>query len=77
MAFLFTYSSLVVCPIYSAFSRELLKHGIAVCVVGYPATPIITSRARFCLSASHTKDDIGRLSDSEIMLREIRAPLFD
>ncbi|CAO3673564.1 unnamed protein product [Umbelopsis vinacea] len=41
-----------------AFSRELLKHGIAVCVVGYPATPIITSRARFCLSASHTKDDI-------------------
>ncbi|GAB5590331.1 serine palmitoyltransferase component [Umbelopsis nana] len=41
-----------------AFSRELLKHGIAVCVVGYPATPIITSRARFCLSAAHTKDDI-------------------
>lgn len=41
-----------------AFSRELLKHGVAVCVVGYPATPIITSRARFCLSASHTKDDI-------------------
>ncbi|ORZ24554.1 pyridoxal phosphate-dependent transferase [Absidia repens] len=43
-----------------AFSRELLKRGIAVCVVGYPATPIITSRARFCLSASHTKDDIDR-----------------
>lgn len=41
-----------------AFSRELLKHGVAVCVVGYPATPIITARARFCLSASHTKDDI-------------------
>ncbi|KAG2171270.1 hypothetical protein INT43_002892 [Umbelopsis isabellina] len=41
-----------------AFSRELLRHGVAVCVVGYPATPIITSRARFCLSASHTKDDI-------------------
>ncbi|KAI8393711.1 pyridoxal phosphate-dependent transferase [Radiomyces spectabilis] len=41
-----------------AFSRELLKRGIAVCVVGYPATPIISSRARFCLSASHTKDDI-------------------
>ncbi|ORZ12736.1 pyridoxal phosphate-dependent transferase [Absidia repens] len=43
-----------------AFSRELLKRGIAVCVVGYPATPIITSRARFCLSASHTKEDIDR-----------------
>ncbi|KAI8074606.1 pyridoxal phosphate-dependent transferase [Gongronella butleri] len=43
-----------------AFSRELLKRGIAVCVVGYPATPIITSRARFCLSAAHTKEDIER-----------------
>ncbi|ORX49857.1 PLP-dependent transferase [Hesseltinella vesiculosa] len=41
-----------------AFSRELLKRGIAVCVVGYPATPIVTSRARFCLSASHTKEDL-------------------
>lgn len=43
-----------------AFSRELLKRGIAVCVVGYPATPIITSRARFCLSAAHTKEDIDK-----------------
>ncbi|KAL0077813.1 pyridoxal phosphate-dependent transferase [Phycomyces blakesleeanus] len=42
----------------SAFSRELLKRGVAVCVVGYPATPIISSRARFCLSASHTREDI-------------------
>ncbi|RUS18581.1 pyridoxal phosphate-dependent transferase, partial [Endogone sp. FLAS-F59071] len=41
-----------------AFSRELLKRGIAVVVVGYPATPIITSRARFCISASHTMADI-------------------
>ncbi|RUP43953.1 pyridoxal phosphate-dependent transferase [Jimgerdemannia flammicorona] len=41
-----------------AFSRELLKRGIAVVVVGYPATPIITSRARFCISASHTMTDI-------------------
>ena len=27
-------------------------------VVGYPATPIATGRARFCLSASHTRADI-------------------
>ncbi|KAI7907104.1 pyridoxal phosphate-dependent transferase [Cokeromyces recurvatus] len=40
------------------FSRELLKRGIAVVVVGYPATPIISSRARFCISASHTKNDL-------------------
>ncbi|KAI9488731.1 pyridoxal phosphate-dependent transferase, partial [Zychaea mexicana] len=44
----------------AAFSRELLKCGIAVCVVGYPATSIISSRARFCLSASHTREDIDR-----------------
>jgi len=38
-----------------AFSRECLKRGIAVVVVGFPATPIIESRARFCLSAAHSK----------------------
>jgi len=27
-------------------------------VVAYPATPLVTSRVRFCLSAAHTKDDI-------------------
>ena len=31
---------------------------IVVVVVAYPATPLITSRVRFCVSASHTKDDI-------------------
>ncbi|KAJ1652498.1 serine palmitoyltransferase component [Dispira simplex] len=41
-----------------AFSRECLKRGISVVVVCYPATPIITSRVRFCLSASHTKEDL-------------------
>jgi serine palmitoyltransferase len=45
---------------YSAFSRELLKRGIAVVVVGYPATPIISSRARFCISSSHTREDLEK-----------------
>ena len=40
------------------FSLECLKRGLAVVVVGYPATPLITSRARFCISASHTKEDL-------------------
>ncbi|KAI7882850.1 PLP-dependent transferase [Lichtheimia hyalospora FSU 10163] len=44
----------------AAFSRELLKRGVAIVVVGYPATSIISSRARFCVSASHTKEDIER-----------------
>ncbi|KAG1171442.1 hypothetical protein G6F70_006888 [Rhizopus microsporus] len=42
----------------SAFSREMLKRGIAIVVVGYPATPIISSRARFCISAAHTRKDL-------------------
>lgn len=41
-----------------AFSREMLKRGLGVVVVGYPATPIITSRVRFCISASHTMEDL-------------------
>lgn len=42
----------------SAFSREALARGLAVVVVGYPATPIITSRVRFCISAAHTRADL-------------------
>ena len=44
-----------------AFSHEMLKRKIAVVVVGYPATPLISSRARFCVSAAHTKDDLDRM----------------
>ena len=39
-----------------AFSRLLLERGIAVVVVGFPATKVTQSRARFCLSASHTRE---------------------
>ncbi|XP_042194227.1 serine palmitoyltransferase 2 [Callorhinchus milii] len=39
-----------------AFGREMLKRNIGVVVVGFPATPIIESRARFCVSAAHTTD---------------------
>ncbi|KAF6133110.1 serine palmitoyltransferase long chain base subunit 2 [Phyllostomus discolor] len=39
-----------------AFGREMLKRNVGVVVVGFPATPIIESRARFCLSAAHTKE---------------------
>ena len=44
----------------AAFSREMKKRGVCVVVVGYPATPIVESRARFCLSASHTRDDLRK-----------------
>lgn len=45
----------------SAFSHEMLKRKISVVVVGYPATPLISSRARFCVSAAHNKEDMDRL----------------
>ena len=44
-----------------AFSHEMLRRKIAVVVVGYPATPLVSSRARFCMSAAHTKDDLDRV----------------
>ncbi|GBB94875.1 hypothetical protein RclHR1_02430016 [Rhizophagus clarus] len=44
-----------------AFSRECLKRNLAVVVVAYPATPMISSRARFCISSAHTKEDIDEI----------------
>ncbi|CAL8316309.1 unnamed protein product [Merluccius merluccius] len=41
-----------------AFGREMLKRNIGTVVVGFPATPIIESRARFCVSAAHTRETL-------------------
>ncbi|XP_071498905.1 serine palmitoyltransferase 2-like [Diadema antillarum] len=38
------------------FARECRKRGLAVVVVGFPATPIIEGRARICLSAAHSME---------------------
>jgi len=40
------------------FSRELLRHGVAVVIAGYPATPLLLARVRFCISAAHKKEDL-------------------
>nr|XP_046197855.1 serine palmitoyltransferase 3-like [Oncorhynchus gorbuscha] len=45
-----------------AFSRAMLKRKIGVVVVGFPATPITEARARFCLSAAHTKAMLDQVS---------------
>ena len=44
----------------AVFSRMMRTRAvpIIVVVVAYPATPLVTSRVRFCLSAAHTKEDI-------------------
>eukprot|EP00565_Helicotheca_tamesis_P006583 CAMPEP_0185736318 /NCGR_PEP_ID=MMETSP1171-20130828/27513_1 /TAXON_ID=374046 /ORGANISM="Helicotheca tamensis, Strain CCMP826" /LENGTH=631 /DNA_ID=CAMNT_0028406881 /DNA_START=197 /DNA_END=2092 /DNA_ORIENTATION=- len=44
----------------AAFSRECFKRGLAVVVVGFPAVPILMSRARFCISAGHTREDMDK-----------------
>lgn len=41
-----------------AFSRECLKRGLAVVVVGFPATPLLVSRTRICISAAHTREQL-------------------
>ncbi|NXE47260.1 SPTC3 palmitoyltransferase, partial [Casuarius casuarius] len=39
-----------------AFSGHMLEKNIGVVVVGFPATPLTESRARFCVSAAHTRE---------------------
>ncbi len=46
-----------------AFSRLCLEKRIAVVVVGFPATPLIESRARFCVSAGHKIADLKQACD--------------
>lgn len=42
----------------AAFSRRCLAKNLAVVVVGYPATTLVESRVRFCVSACHTREDL-------------------
>ncbi|CAK8698210.1 serine palmitoyltransferase 2-like [Clavelina lepadiformis] len=55
-----------------AFSREMLKRGFAVVGVGFPATPIVESRVRFCMSAALTdkqiQDALSACSDLSSLL---------
>jgi len=39
----------------SRFNREMLRRGIAVVTVGFPATKLLDARVRFCISAAHTR----------------------
>lgn len=42
----------------AAVSRMCLARHLAIVVVGFPATPLLEPRARFCISASHTQQDV-------------------
>lgn len=58
-----------------AFSRACLARKLAVVVVGSPATPLLKSRVRFCISAAHEWEDLAaalRVLDevgSEVMVK--------
>jgi len=52
----------------SKFSRHCLSRHVAVVVVGFPATPLVTSRVRFCMSAAHTRADLDYALD---VIREV------
>ncbi|ORC84701.1 serine palmitoyltransferase [Trypanosoma theileri] len=39
-------------------ARECMRRGLAVVIVGYPATPLLEGRVRFCVSAAHTREDL-------------------
>ncbi|KAL0583741.1 hypothetical protein ABG067_006417 [Albugo candida] len=38
----------------------VLERNLAVVTVGFPATPLLLSRVRFCISAAHTKEDLDK-----------------
>ncbi|NP_001355941.1 serine palmitoyltransferase 2 [Zea mays] len=46
-----------------AFSRECLRQKVAVVTVAFPATPLLLARARICISASHTREDLMKALD--------------
>ncbi|KAF5301442.1 hypothetical protein FQA39_LY02171 [Lamprigera yunnana] len=51
----------VLCYFYSKFTAAILMlmdHKIATVGVGYPATPMLEGRLRFCISAGHTKEQL-------------------
>ncbi|RNA31410.1 serine palmitoyltransferase 2 [Brachionus plicatilis] len=45
----------------SGFNRLMLEKGIAVVTVGYPATPLVGSRVRFCLSAAYSREMLDKV----------------
>uniref|UniRef100_A0ACD5Z2N0 Uncharacterized protein n=1 Tax=Avena sativa TaxID=4498 RepID=A0ACD5Z2N0_AVESA len=44
----------------AVFSRECMRQNVAVVVIGFPATPLLLARARICISASQSREDLIR-----------------
>ena len=48
--------------LFSEFGREMMKRNVALVVVGFPATNIVESRVRVCISAAHTREMLDYVS---------------
>ncbi len=51
-------------PANPALIGQNVRVPIACTVVAFPATPIYSSRVRFCVSAAHTKEDIDSILEA-------------
>ncbi|ESO92142.1 hypothetical protein LOTGIDRAFT_233207 [Lottia gigantea] len=47
----------------ATLERECLQAGLGIVIAGFPATTIIESRSRLCLSAGHTKEMLDKALD--------------
>ena len=56
---LMVYSATIVVEII----RAALKKNVALVGVGFPATPLLEARVRFCVSSAHTKEMLDRVID--------------
>jgi hypothetical protein len=50
--------SVLTLPLCCAVLRCVLQRHIAMVVVGFPATALLMSRCRVCISASHSREDL-------------------
>ncbi|KAG5466624.1 hypothetical protein LSCM1_00789 [Leishmania martiniquensis] len=57
----------------STLSRMCLERGVAIVVVGYPATKLLECRVRFCVSACHTREDLQHTLD---VMKELKKFVF-
>jgi serine palmitoyltransferase len=48
-------------PVEAAKLDRVTRPPIVVVVVAYPATPLISSRVRFCVSAAHNVEDMNNV----------------
>jgi len=75
-------SPIVPCMIFlpgqlPAFSRLCYDRGIGVVIAGYPATPLLLARARFCISAAHTREDLDQAIREMVKIADLADIRYD